>query len=51
MTILLFDNLKKGDANKLRKWWDANTPYYHFVRKQDNGKFYQIIRQDNKPTK
>ena len=42
---VLFDNLKKGDANKLRKWWDANTKYYHFVVKMDNSKYYKLIQQ------
>lgn len=45
---VLFDNLKKGDAKKLRSWWDANTDYYHFAVKMNNKKRYKLVRQSKK---
>lgn len=42
---IIFDNLTKKDAKLLRIWWDAHTEFYHFVRKMDTGKYFELIRQ------
>lgn len=39
------ENLKKGEAKKLASWWNANTKHYYFVKKQDNSKYYKVVRQ------
>lgn len=44
-TKILFEKVTKSDARKLVEYWNANTDYYHFVRKRDNDKFYNVIRQ------
>lgn len=40
---VIFDNLKKSDANKLKSWWNANTKFYHFIEK--SGKLWKLVRQ------
>lgn len=47
MTNIWFDNVTKKDAGLLVKWWNANTKEYYFRKKQDRGRFWQVIRQHN----
>ena len=43
--MIFIKSVNKSDAKKLVSWWNANTEHYHFMRKQDIGKLYDIIRQ------
>ena len=47
--ILLIKDINKSDARKLVSWWNANTKYYHFYKKQTGsykkGNLYNIYRQ------
>ncbi len=42
---IIFNNLSRHDARLLKKWWDGYTPYYHFIVKQFDNKFYSLVRQ------
>lgn len=43
----LFCNVSKSDGKKLVSWWNANTPYLHFLeREKYGGKYvYHVRRQ------
>jgi hypothetical protein len=43
MNKILINNVSKSDAKELIKWWNANTPFYHFKLKSF-GKLYNIVR-------
>lgn len=41
----LFDQVNKSDGRLLVKWWNEHTNWYHFLKKNDKGKLYSIVRQ------
>ncbi len=45
---VIFERITKSDARKLKEWWDAHTPYYHFVEKsQESRGLWRLVRQSD----
>lgn len=39
------EKVNKSDAKKLVRWWNGQCIGYFFKEKRDNGKLYDVIRQ------
>lgn len=40
----IMPKVKETDANKLIDWWNANTKFYHFKIKRNDG-YWDVVRQ------